>query len=182
MKTFNKKGFTLVELLAVIVILAIIILFALPAVVSTMETARAGSFKNEINEVVNQVQTAFSRKTMASSPDIKNVNIGGTTYRYMCITLANLYKEGYSQKAQFAAEGTAYKGYYQVFIPANGSSVATYIIRFTNGQFTANDLSYSYTSSDKYTPTFEAVTDEWGKCPAEDPTEIPNKTPSASGE
>ena len=38
----NKKGFTLVELLAVIVILAIIMIIAIPAVLQTMESARIG--------------------------------------------------------------------------------------------------------------------------------------------
>ena len=36
----NKKGFTLVELLAVIVVLAIIILIAMPSVMSAMDKAR----------------------------------------------------------------------------------------------------------------------------------------------
>ena len=43
MKSFNKKGFTLVELLAVIIILAIIILFAMPAVINVMEQSQAAS-------------------------------------------------------------------------------------------------------------------------------------------
>jgi type IV pilus assembly protein PilA len=40
----KKKGFTLVELLAVIVILAIIMIIAIPAVLNTMQTARKKSF------------------------------------------------------------------------------------------------------------------------------------------
>ena len=41
----NKKGFTLVELLAVIVVLAIIMIIAIPAVVESMNNAKKGSFK-----------------------------------------------------------------------------------------------------------------------------------------
>ncbi len=185
MKILNKKGFTLVELLAVIVILAILILFALPAVISTMETARAGAFKNEVNAVVNDAQTAFSRKSFSNSPDIKPVTIGGVTYRYMCMTLKQLYTEGYSQKAQYDDE-TAYKGRYMIFVPTAISTTAesnnTIIsIQYYNGQFTVNNMYYSETSSDKYTPSYQDISGdaEFGKCPSADPKEIPHTAASA---
>jgi prepilin-type N-terminal cleavage/methylation domain-containing protein len=44
----NKKGFTLVELLAVIVILAVIILIAITAVLPQMDKARRNSFADEV--------------------------------------------------------------------------------------------------------------------------------------
>ena len=40
MKKLNKKGFTLVELLAVIVVLAIIMVLTVPSVLSSMNSAR----------------------------------------------------------------------------------------------------------------------------------------------
>ena len=45
MKKRNNKGFTLVELLAVIVILAIIMIIAIPSVLATMSTARKKTFE-----------------------------------------------------------------------------------------------------------------------------------------
>ena len=42
----NKKGFTLVELLAVIVILAVILVIAIPQIIKTIEAARISSFKD----------------------------------------------------------------------------------------------------------------------------------------
>ncbi len=47
-----KRGFTLVELLAVIVILAIIMLIAIPAVLSTLESARRKTFAEYVDKVV----------------------------------------------------------------------------------------------------------------------------------
>lgn len=47
MKKLNKKGFTLVELLAVIVILAVVILVAVNNVIPQMNKAKAGAFKTE---------------------------------------------------------------------------------------------------------------------------------------
>lgn len=47
MKKLNKNGFTLVELLAVIVILAVVILVAVNNVIPQMNKAKAGAFKTE---------------------------------------------------------------------------------------------------------------------------------------
>lgn len=42
----NKKGFTLVELLAVIVVLAIIALIAIPVITSVIDKAKLGALKD----------------------------------------------------------------------------------------------------------------------------------------
>ena len=44
MKKLNKKGFTLVELLAVIVVLAIIMVLTLPTIMNSMNSARQSTF------------------------------------------------------------------------------------------------------------------------------------------
>lgn len=46
----NKKGFTLVELLAVIVVLAIIMIIAIPAVVESMNNAKKVHLKSMLKE------------------------------------------------------------------------------------------------------------------------------------
>jgi type IV pilus assembly protein PilA len=48
----NKRGFTLVELLAVIVILAIILAIAIPSVSSILSTAKKGSFDSDAKMLV----------------------------------------------------------------------------------------------------------------------------------
>ncbi len=55
----KKNGFTLVELLAVIVVLAIIMIIAIPAVLETMANARRSSFALYIEKVVKDVQTQY---------------------------------------------------------------------------------------------------------------------------
>ena len=49
----NKKGFTLVELLAVIAILAILVIMALPAVLRMFNQARKDSFTNEVITILH---------------------------------------------------------------------------------------------------------------------------------
>ena len=55
----NKKGFTLVELLAVIVILAVIILIAVNAVLPQMRKARENSFVDEAINFAKAAETAY---------------------------------------------------------------------------------------------------------------------------
>ena len=55
----NKKGFTLVELLAVIAILAILVIMALPAVLRMFEQARVDSFNNELNTIIRTAKQQY---------------------------------------------------------------------------------------------------------------------------
>ena len=59
----KNKGFTLVELLAVIVILAIIMIIAIPAVLNTMETAKRKSMINFAEKIINEVEKTYMAKT-----------------------------------------------------------------------------------------------------------------------
>ncbi len=60
----NKKGFTLVELLAVIAILAILILIALPNVMSLFNEAKANSFTTELKNIYKSAQQQWMRDSM----------------------------------------------------------------------------------------------------------------------
>ena len=55
----KNKGFTLVELLAVIVILAIIMIIAIPAVLNTMQTARKKTFMEFAQKVYLESQKRY---------------------------------------------------------------------------------------------------------------------------
>ena len=57
------RGFTLVELLAVIVILAIIMIIAIPSVISTMKTAKNKSMINFAQKVLNQTEKVYLEKS-----------------------------------------------------------------------------------------------------------------------
>ncbi len=59
MKKKKNKGFTLVELLAVIVILAIIMIIAIPAVLDTMTSARRKTFGEYVTKVYDVAQKKY---------------------------------------------------------------------------------------------------------------------------
>ena len=63
-KKLISKGFTLVELLAVIVILAIIMLIAIPGVLSVLEYARVKSFTEFVDKSANLAQKQLAEDGM----------------------------------------------------------------------------------------------------------------------
>lgn len=56
----KKNGFTLVELLAVIVVLAIILVLAVPSVLDTLASARRTTFQEYIEKIVMNTQTKYT--------------------------------------------------------------------------------------------------------------------------
>ena len=73
----NKKGFTLVELLAVIVILAIILVIAVPQIMNTIDSARKSSLLSSARMIASSAETEYSVKQ----------TLGEATSSITCATL-----------------------------------------------------------------------------------------------
>ncbi len=54
----SKKGFTLVELLAVIVILAIILAIAVPGISNIVDSSRKSAFESNVKMIISGIETA----------------------------------------------------------------------------------------------------------------------------
>ena len=50
----NKKGFTLVELLAVIVVLSLVMIIAIPAITKNTSSAKEAILKTKVNLIVDE--------------------------------------------------------------------------------------------------------------------------------
>ncbi len=68
----SKKGFTLVELLAVIVVLAIILAIAIPGISGVLKSSQKGAMKSDAKMLLQQVEY---EKLKDSSFDISTVNV-----------------------------------------------------------------------------------------------------------
>ena len=89
----NKKGFTLVELLAVIAILAILVIIALPNVLKMFNDAKKNSFVTETKTVYSEISKKYisesmkgNKLTYVSSEDDTKLEMTGRDLQY-CVFL-----------------------------------------------------------------------------------------------
>ena len=68
----KKKGFTLVELLAVIVILAVILVIAVPQIMSVIESARKGSIESTAKLIAEGAEREYASKNILQE-NIENI-------------------------------------------------------------------------------------------------------------
>ncbi|HPF83373.1 MAG TPA: prepilin-type N-terminal cleavage/methylation domain-containing protein [Bacilli bacterium] len=82
----KKKGFTLVELLAVILILGIIALIAIPAIINIIDESQKGAFKASMENVVRTVESACEmeiiNKTEHVGSYVFNNGVASPTLKY----------------------------------------------------------------------------------------------------
>ena len=134
----NKKGFTLVELLAVIVILAVIILIAVNAVLPQMRKARRNSFTDEVINFGKAAETKYVADSI-STPETGQAGVAGTNSKgkpTMCYTIAQL-KGTYVSK-----NDNDYSGI--VILTIDGEEFYVNKVNTATKDFTVND----YTSTD----------------------------------
>lgn len=81
----KRKGFTLVELLAVIVVLAIIAIIAVPQVLSVVEDSKKGSFKDSASGLLEAAELYYTQYAgqeieldLSNKSIIKELNFKGT--------------------------------------------------------------------------------------------------------
>ncbi len=67
LKNSKKKGFTLVELLAVIVILAIILAIAVPSISTMMTNARKSAFEDNVKLIIKGIDYKVLEATAAGT-------------------------------------------------------------------------------------------------------------------
>lgn len=116
----NKKGFTLVELLAVIVVLAIIILIAMPSVLSSMEKARKNSFAVEANEVIRAAQTAYADAVMNGKVSGNNICI---SYNYLKNGFLEKHDNNYNGSVLITINTTSGQASYKIYLSNSNYTV-----------------------------------------------------------
>ena len=88
----NKKGFTLVELLAVIVVLAIIMIIAVPQVLNAMDDARKSTFTIEARKAIEAGMSQRQADELAGNinKSVTGSLTGTGNDAYYCYTFAKV--------------------------------------------------------------------------------------------
>ena len=123
----KKNGFTLVELLAVISILAILVLISMPAIMSMFRNARKDTFLNEVRSMLTGAESAFLSETLKNN----KINVVASNEEFVNVANSNL-KEGETAKVSGKMD---YKGKnidYYIELDNQGKPVK-YV--FTDGTF-----------------------------------------------
>lgn len=89
----NKKGFTLVELLAVIVILAVVMLIGITSIGPLMANSRKSALRSDGLDLMNAAKTAYQAEALKTTPAF-------TATATVCMSLDWLKKEGYTENKQ----------------------------------------------------------------------------------
>lgn len=131
----KTSGFTLMELLVVIVILALLMAFAAPQVLKLLESGQQDTFRNEAKSMISVMENAYAIKSMSGDGSVKPANCSSDNSkkcRVLCMTLDQLKSEGYLDK-DLGSGDTAWRGYVKVEVPTTGA--AKYTISITNGTY-----------------------------------------------
>lgn len=131
----NKKGFTLVELLAVIVILAIVMLIAVTAIGPIMSKSRKGALGNEGIFLVDAAKTAFQAEQLSANSAVKSNSS-------VCFDLEWLYSNNYFEKGA----ANSYTG--SVLAEQAGNGKVTYHFWISNGSYAFVNATVDYNIDD----------------------------------
>ena len=128
-KKNRKKGFTLVELLAVIVVLAVIMVLAVPSVLNQMNSAKQKTFQMYGERMVNNAMQAYESQLLLGTTSFTNHYKEGTD-TYNCYTLTEL---------GLAKNENSFKGFVVVknstLINDNSANSTTYLVYLTDGSY-----------------------------------------------
>ena len=82
----RKNGFTLVELLAVIAILSLLVIIALPNIIDLFNEAKKNSFETELKNIYKTAQNQWMNDSMFDTQDIVYSNIDGFTGKKLSLS------------------------------------------------------------------------------------------------
>ena len=132
----NKKGFTLVELLAVIVILAIIALIATPIILNVIDNAKEGAAKNSAYGYIDALEKANAQEILKNS----EVTVLNDTYTISDSGKVVTYGSDKSMTVNFKGDA-----------PSNGGTLTYTNGKLTGGSITVIGKAFSVTSAGELT-------------------------------
>lgn len=166
----KKNGFSKIEILVVIIILAVLILIAKPLISMILSSSKKVSLRNTVLEAVKFVDQSYLDK---SKEDIKviednivndedvvyELQINNVKYRYYCKSLSSL-KNANSDLKDINDD---YRGYFQIFDDVDNGKSITYV-NISDGKYYIQDK-FEDISKDNYKVSDKDKKDNNFSCP-----------------
>ena len=133
MNRLNKMGFTLIELLAVITIMGILMMVAIPSVSRTIENSRRDTFADNALTYVNTVRNAVMADELSCGGKTASATANGTYY--FVIDTSDQSTKDLMEKVALSSWGSAeIKGYVKWVKSTNASGRTTteYFVRLAD--------------------------------------------------
>ena len=158
MKRLNKKGFTLVELLAIIVILAVILVITVPQVFKAVDNSKKSSLESSASAIVKWYNTTKAADALVSDANDKVLSGYTATTTKTCLdtaffTAAEVNANDFIVKKD-ATDTTVTVANGCSFYWLNGTAVEFVLVAKTTGKFyvasavgTANNYKYMWANS-----------------------------------
>jgi general secretion pathway protein G len=136
-RTYAKKGFTLVEILIVVVILGILAAIVIPQFTQASESARASSLKSQLQTIRSQLEL-YQIQHLGDYPTLANLNLNDSAWGNMTV----------KTNADGTTTGTPDLGPYLQKAPANPFTNAANntVVMALTGTGTA-DIAWGYDES-----------------------------------
>ena len=138
MKRLNKAGFTLIELLAVITIMGILMMVAIPSVSRTIENSRRDTFADNALTYVNRVRNAVmaDELTCGTGANAKTVSATANGTYHFVINTSDQATKDIMEKGALSSWGSAeLTGYVQWTKSTNattGRTTTEYFVRLAD--------------------------------------------------
>ena len=87
----NKKGFTLIELIAIIIIVAVVMILSFSSFTNTMR-------KNKLRETEDFKEKLINAATLYVESNLNNFSSLSTTWGFVTLTATDLIETGYLDK------------------------------------------------------------------------------------
>ena len=152
MKKTNKKGFTLVELLAVIVILGVLLMIAVPAIQNVIRSSRKKSFESAAKLAIENVETIASNEKLSAT--ISECFVPITEYEY---TVNSKTEKVPKMKLERGSFGENAIGYIKVNSEAKGTIYLKNDDYLVNGNTLDAVSAVSVTNENKNTITADTM-------------------------
>ncbi len=129
----KKNGFTLVELLAVIVILAVLVLLAVPSVLKMMDGAKENAFNIEAENIIDGAKLKYSddllEGTLPSSTTTTISSVSVTGYCYDITGLTEYIDKSFTGKIGSVLIDATNNNYYIWYADGSHSVTASSTIK-----------------------------------------------------